>query len=86
VMFNSVARNIGHTAVGVILIGIGNDGAAGMKVMHDAGIATIAQDEKTSVTWGMRGEAVKAGGVDKALPLGAIDGEVLDLVSRPDAA
>jgi two-component system chemotaxis response regulator CheB len=86
VMFNSVARNIGRNAIGVILTGMGNDGAAGMKAMHDAGISTIAQDEKTSVIWGMPGEAVKAGGVDRVLPLTAIAGEVLDLVARRDAA
>jgi two-component system, chemotaxis family, protein-glutamate methylesterase/glutaminase len=80
VLFRSVAQNVGINAVGVILTGMGNDGAAGMKEMHDAGIKTIAQDEKTSVVWGMPGEAVKHGGVDKILPLLTIAGEALNLI------
>ena len=69
VMFRSVAQNIGANAVGVILTGMGNDGAEGLKEMQDAGSATFAQDEKTSVVWGMPGEAVKLGAADEILPL-----------------
>ena len=64
VMFRSVAQNAGPNAVGVILTGMGDDGANGMHEMHEAGAKTIAQDEKTSVVWGMPGEAVNRGGVD----------------------
>ena len=69
VMFRSVAQNIGANAVGVILTGMGNDGAQGLKEMQDAGSPTFAQDEKTSVVWGMPGEAVKLGAADEILPL-----------------
>ena len=72
VMFRSVAQNVGPNAIGIILTGMGDDGAAGLKEMHDAGARTIAQDERTSVVWGMPGEAVKHGGVDEILPLHAI--------------
>ncbi|MEK6747969.1 MAG: chemotaxis response regulator protein-glutamate methylesterase [Pseudomonadota bacterium] len=69
VLFRSVAQHVGPNAVGVILTGMGDDGAVGMKEMHDAGAPTVAQDEKTSVVWGMPGEAVKKGGVDEIAPL-----------------
>jgi two-component system chemotaxis response regulator CheB len=69
VLFRSVAQNVGANAVGVILTGMGDDGARGMKEMHDAGAYTLAQDEQTSVVWGMPGEAVKHGGIDEVLPL-----------------
>ncbi len=77
VMFRSVAQNAGNNAIGVILTGMGNDGAQGLKEMHECGAPTIAQDENTSVVWGMPGEAVKAGGVDTILPLDAIAGKIL---------
>jgi two-component system chemotaxis response regulator CheB len=80
VMFRSLAQNVGHNAVGVILTGMGADGAQGLKEMHDAGAATLAQDEKTSVVWGMPGEAVKLCGVDRVLPLERIADTVLSLV------
>jgi two-component system chemotaxis response regulator CheB len=86
VLFNSVAKNVGHNAIGVILTGMGNDGAAGLKAMRDGGSSTIAQDEKTSVVWGMPGEAVKHGGAEKVLPLHSIAGELCALVARRDAA
>jgi two-component system, chemotaxis family, protein-glutamate methylesterase/glutaminase len=63
--------------VGVILTGMGDDGARGMKEMHAAGAPTIAQDEQTSVVWGMPGHAVKQGGVDKIMPLDAIAAQML---------
>ena len=82
VMFRSVAQNVGANAVSVILTGMGNDGAAGMKEMHEAGAPTIAQDEKTSVVWGMPGEAVKRGCVDKVAPLNAISQIMLDMIKE----
>jgi two-component system chemotaxis response regulator CheB len=80
VMFRSVAQNVGPNAVGVILTGMGDDGARGLKEMHDAGSPTIAQDEKTSVVWGMPGEAVKMGGVDSILPLEKVAAKIFSLV------
>lgn len=72
VLFRSAARYAGKNAIGVIMTGMGDDGAHGMKEMHDSGAYNIAQDEKTSIVWGMPGEAVKAGAVDKILPLDEI--------------
>jgi len=79
VMFRSVAQNVGVNAIGVILTGMGNDGAAGMKEMHDAGARTLAQDEKTSVVWGMPGESVRAGGVDEVVSLHNITNKIISL-------
>jgi len=61
VMFRSVAQNVGPNAIGVMLTGMGNDGAEGMKEMLDAGAYTLIQDEATSVVWGMPGSAYKLG-------------------------
>lgn len=80
VLFRSVAQNVGPNAIGVILTGMGDDGARGMKEMKDAGARTIAQDEKTSVVWGMPGEAVKHGGVDDIYALDVIAGKIMKLV------
>ncbi len=80
VLFRSVAQNAGPNAVGVILTGMGDDGANGIYEMHEAGAKTIAQDEKTSVVWGMPGEAVKRGGIDFILPLNKVCKKVLELV------
>ncbi|MBV5340191.1 MAG: chemotaxis response regulator protein-glutamate methylesterase [Deltaproteobacteria bacterium] len=81
VLFRSAARYAGKNAVGVILTGMGDDGAHGMKEMFDAGAVTIAQDEATCVVYGMPHEAVKLGGVNKIMPLQNIAGEVLRLCS-----
>lgn len=61
VMFHSLAENVGADAIGVILTGMGRDGAAGMGEMKQAGALTIAQDENSSVVWGMPGVSVKSG-------------------------
>lgn len=79
VLFRSAARYAGKNAVGVILTGMGDDGARGMKEMHDAGVKTIAQDEASCVVFGMPNEAIKHGGVDKIMPLDKIAAEVLRL-------
>jgi len=84
VMFRSVAQNVGHNAIGVILTGMGNDGASGLKELHGAGAKTIAQDEKTSVVWGMPGEAVKLGGVDAVLPLNSIAGKIMTFAKQAE--
>jgi len=81
VLFRSVAQNAGKNAVGVILTGMGDDGASGMKEMQEQGAPTIAQDERTSVVWGMPGEAVKQGGVDDILPLLSVPKKIIALVS-----
>lgn len=81
VLFRSAARYAGKNAVGVIMTGMGDDGAHGMKEMHDAGAVTIAQDEATCVVYGMPHEAVKLGGVNKIMPLQNIAHEVLRLCS-----
>lgn len=80
VLFRSVAQSVGFNAIGVILTGMGDDGADGMKEMKEAGAPTIAQDEKTSVVWGMPGEAVKRGAVDKVLPLERIGEALIKMV------
>jgi two-component system chemotaxis response regulator CheB len=79
VLFRSAAEYAGRNAVGVIMTGMGDDGARGMKEMHDAGAKTVAQDEETCVVYGMPAEAVKHGGVDQVLPLPAIAPAVLKL-------
>ncbi len=81
VLFNSVAKAAGSNAVGVILTGMGRDGAKGMRRMHDAGAATIAQDEATSVIWGMPHAAIEEGGVDKILALEHIAAKMTDLAA-----
>jgi len=83
VMFRTVAENVGPNAIGAILTGMGADGALGMKEMHENGAKTMAQDERSSVVWGMPGEAVKAGGIDKILPLSKIAQQIL-VFSRED--
>lgn len=83
VLFRSAARYAGLNAVGVIMTGMGDDGARGMLEMKEAGASmNIAQDEATSVVFGMPNEAIKRGGVDKVLPLEDIAKAVMDAVSR----
>lgn len=82
VMFDSVARTAGANSVGVILTGMGNDGAKGLLAMKQAGAITIAQDEATCVVFGMPKEAIKLGGVDQVLPLSQIAQAVLDRISK----
>ena len=77
VLFRSAAHYAGKNAVGVIMTGMGDDGAKGMLEMHEAGAYTIAQDKETSVVFGMPAEAIKAGAVDCILPLSGIADEVM---------
>jgi two-component system chemotaxis response regulator CheB len=77
VLFRSAARYAGPNAVAVIMTGMGDDGANGMLEMKQAGAVTIAQDEATSVVFGMPNEAIKRGAVDKILPLQDIAGSIL---------
>jgi two-component system chemotaxis response regulator CheB len=77
VLFRSAARSAGANAMGVIMTGMGDDGARGMNEMHEAGAYTVAQDEATSVVFGMPKEAIAHGGVDKVVPLEQIAREIL---------
>ena len=78
VLFRSAAMYAGKNAIGVILTGMGDDGARGMFEMKEAGSFNIAQDERTSVVYGMPKEAVKTGAVDCVLPLKTIASRVLE--------
>ncbi|MDH5511107.1 MAG: chemotaxis response regulator protein-glutamate methylesterase [Nitrospinota bacterium] len=80
VLFNSVARNAGSNAVGVILTGMGADGSQGLRNMKDSGAKTIAQDEATSVVFGMPKEAIKLGAADKVLPVDRIAENILKML------
>lgn len=84
VLFRSVARSAGPNAVGVILTGMGADGAKGMREMHDHGAKTIAQDENSCVVFGMPKEAVALGGVDQVLPLRKIPQALMDRLADAD--
>jgi two-component system chemotaxis response regulator CheB len=77
VLFSSVARQAGRSALGIIMTGMGNDGAWGLKEMHDAGASTIAEDESTCVVFGMPKVAIALGGVDKVVPLPRIAQEII---------
>ena len=76
VLFRSAARYAGANAVGVIMTGMGDDGAKGMRELFDAGAHTVAQDEQSCVVFGMPNEAIKLGGVRKIMPLGGLAAEI----------
>jgi len=78
VLFRSVAKSAGRNALGIIMTGMGDDGAKGMKEMHDVGAHTQAQDKKTCVVFGMPNEAVKLGAVDEQLGLDDIPGSIIE--------
>jgi two-component system chemotaxis response regulator CheB len=77
VLFRSAARYGGKNVIGVIMTGMGDDGAKGMLEMKEAGAFTIAQDEASCVVFGMPAEAIKAGAVDRVMPLDGIASEVV---------
>jgi two-component system chemotaxis response regulator CheB len=79
VLFRSAARYGGRNVVGVVMTGMGDDGAKGMLEMKQAGAFNIAQDEASCVVFGMPAEAIRAGAVDRVLPLSAIASEVVRL-------
>jgi len=81
VLFESVARQAGANAVGVILTGMGRDGASGMMEMRKAGARTIAQDEASCVVFGMPKEAIKMGAAESVVPLNDISREVLRVLT-----
>ena len=79
-LFDSVRSALGRKSVAIMLTGMGDDGAKEMKTLHEEGAFTIAQDEETSVVWGMPGQAVKRGAVDEVLPLDKIADKALSRV------
>ena len=79
-LFDSVAKQVGPNAVGALLTGMGRDGAYGLKNMRDAGARTIAQDEATSVVFGMPLEAWKCGGAEELVPLQKITDRLISIV------
>lgn len=76
VLFRSAARYAGKNCIGIIMTGMGDDGARGMLELKQAGARTLAQDEASCVVFGMPKEAIKLGGVDKVLPLERMAGEI----------
>lgn len=76
VMFRSAANCAGSNALGIIMTGMGDDGAAGMLEMHRVGARTLAQDEESCVVFGMPKEAIARGGVDEVVPLGGLSGRL----------
>ncbi|MEY8878775.1 MAG: chemotaxis response regulator protein-glutamate methylesterase [Leptothrix sp. (in: b-proteobacteria)] len=83
VLFRSVAQCAGRNALGIIMTGMGDDGARGLREMHQAGAHTAAQDEASCVVFGMPNEAIKLGGVDDIKPLGEIAGWIRQAAGRP---
>ena len=79
VLFKSVAKVVGKKVISVMLTGMGDDGSASMKDIKNAGGTTIAQDEKSSVVWGMPGTAVKLGCIDKVIALEKIPDELIQI-------
>jgi two-component system chemotaxis response regulator CheB len=82
VLFQSVARHAGRNAVGVILTGMGADGAKGLLAMREAGAHTIAQDEASCVVFGMPKEAIKLGAACQVAPLADIPRDIVHAVAR----
>lgn len=82
VLYRSAAQHAGPNAVGVILTGMGKDGALGMREMHDAGAYTFAQDEASCIVFGMPKEAIAHGGVDEIVPLNKMAGKVLAYLTQ----
>ena len=79
-LFQSIARVYGSTAIGVILTGMGRDGATGLEAMYQLGAYTIAQNKETSVVFGMPAVAIELNAVEKILPLQQIAKAIIDLV------
>ena len=82
VLFHSVADYAGSNAIGVILTGMGSDGARGLLKMKEAGAQTVAQDEKSCIVFGMPKEAIKLGAADKVVPLNSVSKTVLDMIVK----
>lgn len=82
VLFHSAAALLGKSALGVLLTGMGQDGASGLKAMHDKGAMTIVQDEKSSAVWGMPGSAVRLQAAEAILPLHSIGSALTELLKH----
>ena len=82
VLFRSGAECAGRDALAIILTGMGDDGARGMKALHDRGARTVAQDEETCIVFGMPMEAIKLGAVDDVMPLSQVAGAILAFDAR----
>jgi len=82
VLLRPVAEVYGKSTLAVMLTGMGEDGVEGMVALKNLGAITLAQDEESSVVWGMPGSAVKAGCVDEVLPLKKIPGRIMELFKR----
>lgn len=82
VLFESVAKYAGSNAVGVIMTGMGDDGASGLLKMKESGAKTLAQDEESCVVFGMPKEAIKLGAVDTVVPLNKITPSILSLLTK----
>lgn len=85
-LMKSVAKYVGKNALGVVLTGMGKDGAEGLLEMKNAGAYTVAQNEETCVVYGMPAAAVALGGVDRVLPLDRIAGDLLHQIKDRNAA
>jgi two-component system chemotaxis response regulator CheB len=81
-LFQSVARNYGNAAVGVLLTGMGKDGATGLKLLHSASAHTIAQDEKSSIVFGMPKEGIALGAANEVLSLEQIGKRLEELIKN----
>ncbi|MEY4719779.1 MAG: hypothetical protein RL563_2397 [Pseudomonadota bacterium] len=81
VLFRSIAENVGKNAIGVMLTGMGSDGAKAMLEMNEAGAINIVQDQASSIVWGMPGEAYKLGAAHHVLPLNQIAAQIIDLLA-----
>ena len=81
-MFRSVAQNIGSNAMGILLTGMGNDGANGLLEMKQQGAFTVSQNESSCVVWGMPGAAVRLGAVDMELNPDQISEEIIRYYKR----
>jgi len=84
VLFDSVAQYYGPSAMGILLTGMGRDGARGLKNIHDAGGHTIAQNEATSIVFGMPKEAIKMNAAKEILPLSKIESRIKELIMKND--
>lgn len=82
ILFNSAAQYAGINAIGVIMTGMGADGAAGLLKMKEAGAKTVAQDEDSCVVFGMPKEAIKLGAADAVVPLQKIPATILSLLKN----
>jgi two-component system chemotaxis response regulator CheB len=80
VLFKSTARSAGSNSIGVILTGMGSDGAQGLLEMKQAGAKTIVQDERSCIVFGMPKEAIKLGAADKVAPLDQVAREIVRIL------